>query len=617
MKYIRYALAAAALAGVFVLGNCSRDWFTFEETVRGERDWYCSMHPEERGYEGDRCRKCDMDLIPQKEDKLGRRRMSMSYEDLKLAEIGTERVTKRVLEHRVRLLGKVDFDETRVKTISARAPGRLDRMFVDFTGIRVKKGDHLVSLYSPDLLVAQEELLTAAGQLAASKKRKGDEFLSASDRRAYKSAREKLLLLGLTIGQLDAIEKRGTASDHLEITSQIGGIVTKKSVNEGDYVETGSAIYEIADVSKVWVRLDAYEQDLTWLRYGQRVEIVAEAHPGTVLEGLISFIDPVMNERTRTIQIRVNVDNAGGLLKPGMFVRSQVSSLVGQRGRIIDSRLAGKWVSPMHPEIVKDGPGKCDVCGMALVRAEELGYVSADQPSAKVLALPATAALLTGKRAIVYVKVQDAVDPTFEGRVVTLGPRAGDYFVVLDGLEVGEEVVTHGAFRIDSSLQLAGKFGMLSGPASAGHRQTMLPVIDAYIRMHTALAQDDVDAARRALADVSTAVAQIDRDEARASEDWTIRAAPVLLAAVKIDSASADIGLLRVALRDLSTGLAPLIRDFGHTAKGTLHRFHCPMAFSGAGGEWIQLGATVRNPYETGMPRCGTERDAYPALEGR
>ncbi len=163
--------------------------------------------------------------------------------------------------------------------------------------------------------------------------------------------------------------------------------------------------------------LDAYESDLPWLRFGQRVEFTTESYPGEIFVGQVAFIDPVLNRDTRTVKVRVNVVNDDGRLKPEMFVRATVKSQVASGGRVLDPSLAGKWISPMHPEIVKDEPGVCDICGMPLVRAETLGYVTAEpNEGAKPLVIPASAALLTGKRAIVYVQVPDAEKPTYEGR---------------------------------------------------------------------------------------------------------------------------------------------------------------------------------------------------------
>jgi Cu(I)/Ag(I) efflux system membrane fusion protein len=135
------------------------------------------------------------------------------------------------------------------------------------------------------------------------------------------------------------------------------------------------------DLSELWLYLDAYESDLTWLRYGQDVAFTVESFPGETFHGRIAFIEPEVTRETRTISVRVNVANSDGRLKPGMFARAIVEARMAAGGKVYAPEFAGKWISPMHPEIVKDGPGSCDVCGMALVPAEELGYVSAPDTS--------------------------------------------------------------------------------------------------------------------------------------------------------------------------------------------------------------------------------------------
>lgn len=232
-------------------------------------------------------------------------------------------------------------------------------------------------------------------------------------------------------------------------------------------------IYTVADLSQVWVKLDAYESDLSWIRYGQEVQFTTEAYPGEMFTGRISFIDPILDAMTRTVKIRVDVPNPDGKLKPEMFVRAVVQARITEGGRVMDRDLAGKWISPMHPWIVKSEAGTCDVCGMDLVPAESLGYVGPDAPEAPPLVIPETAPLITGKRAVVYVQKPNTDVPTFEGRDVELGSRAGRYYVVKSGLHEGELVVTNGNFKIDSALQIQTKPSMMNpqgGGTAPGHQ---------------------------------------------------------------------------------------------------------------------------------------------------
>ncbi len=285
------------------------------------------------------------------------------------------------------------------------------------------------------------------------------------------AARYKLRLLGLTETQIKRIEAEKTPTDHLTIYAPFGGVVIEKLRQQGERVKRGDRLFTVADLSQVWVEMDAYESDLPWLRYGQKVTFTTESLPGQEFSGTIGFINPMLNERMRTVKVRVIVPNPEGKLKPGMFVSGKVQAQLGEEGGLIAPDLKGKWLCPMHPWIVKDGPGKCDLCGMPLKRAESLGYKT-EADAGEPLVIPASAPLITGKRAVVYVQLPDTEQPTFEGREIVLGPKAGDYYVVLDGLAEGELVVTRGNFKIDSEIQIQAKPSMMSPDAGAAQDST-------------------------------------------------------------------------------------------------------------------------------------------------
>lgn len=436
--------------------------------------WTCAMHPQIRLPKPGRCPICGMELIPVAtagalaavDEELQSPRLAMSAAAVALAEIQTLPVVRKAVAKEIRMVGKVDYDETRVREIAAWVPGRIDRVFVDFTGVQVNEGDHLVVVYSPELRMAQEELLQAS-KAASALRRSKVAVLRESSSATVDASREKLRLLGLTPEQISEIESEGKVSDTLTIYSPIGGTVVMKHASEGMYVKTGTPIYEIADLSRLWVLLDAYESDMSWIRFGQRVEFATEAYPGEVFSGRVAFIEPTVNAKTRTVKLRVNVGNADGRLKPGMFVRAIVRAGVSDGGRVMDPELAGKWIGPMHPEIIRDEPGSCPICGMELVGAEAYGYAL---PASDVLPLvvPATAPLITGERALVYVRVPGTENPTFEGREVVLGPRTGTSYVVREGLAEGEEVVVKGNFKIDSSLQIQARPSMMSAAGDGG-----------------------------------------------------------------------------------------------------------------------------------------------------
>ena len=464
LRWLILALIAAFLVGYIVRGPGKGG----ESPAAGKAEsrqqmWTCAMHPQIRQPKPGKCPICFMDLIPveMEEAQVAARQIVFSEDALKLMEIETTPVERKLVEAEVRMVGKVEYDESRVKEIAAWVPGRIDRLYVDFTGTLVRKGDHMVYLYSPQLLSTQAELLQA---VKAVKETGPDtsELIRRSSLATAEAAKEKLRLLGLLNEQIEEIEKTGKTTDHLTIYAPIGGIVIAKHANAGDYVETGAKIYTIADLSEVWVKLDAYESDLAWLRYGQEVEFATEAYPGETFKGTISFIDPVLNPMTRTVKLRVNVANPDGRLKPEMFVRAIVRSKVAGVGMVMNENMAGKWICPMHPSVVKAEKGQCDICGMDLVTTESLGYVSTKETNEPPLVIPATAALITGKRAVVYVRLEGKEKPTFEGREIVLGPRAGDYYLVKEGLLESEQVVTKGNFKIDASLQIQAKPSMMN-----------------------------------------------------------------------------------------------------------------------------------------------------------
>jgi len=464
-------VVAAFVVGYIVRGpgvevkEKARHTHIYEEQAGLQKQiwWTCSMHPQIRQPKPGKCPICFMDLIPVSltGGDIGERQISLSQEAIKLMEIETSAVERKFVTAEIRMVGKIDYDESRVKYITAWVPGRIDRLYVDYTGVTVNMGDHMVYLYSPELLSAQAELLQAAK--AAENIRPGtSELINRSILATLEAAREKLRLLGLTQGQIAEIEKTAEPVDHLTIYAPIGGVVIHKNATEGMYVQTGTKIYTIADLSRLWVKLDAYESDMMWVRYGQEVEFQTEAYPGQVFKGTISFIDPVLNPKTRTVKLRVNVENPDAKLKPEMFVRAVVRARVAQGGQVMNKAMAGKWICPMHPDVVKDTAGICDICGMDLVTTESLGYVKVDTPKEAPLVISASAPLITGTRAVVYVQLQEAEKPTYEGREVILGPRAGGYYIVESGLAEGEVVVTNGNFKIDSALQIQAKPSMMN-----------------------------------------------------------------------------------------------------------------------------------------------------------
>ncbi|HRQ72422.1 MAG TPA: efflux RND transporter periplasmic adaptor subunit [Phycisphaerales bacterium] len=641
---VAVVLIVAAFAGGYRLARPTPEPRAEESAGASEpagdgrvRMYTCSMHPQIRLPDPKaKCPICFMDLIPVTDDADGEgggRRLALSAEAAALSRVETAVVRRFFPVAEVRLYGKVAYDETSVARLTAYFPGRIERLFVNYVGVPVNRGDHLAEMYSPELLAAFEELRQT--RAAAEGGGSASDLLRRATEDTLRAAREKLRLFGLTAEQVAGVESGEFVSDRLTVFAPIGGVVTGLAVREGDYVMTGAPLATVADLSRLWLDLGAYESQLPLLRWGQRVRFTVEAHPGEVFEGRISFIEPVVKDDTRTATVRVAVDNADRHLKPGMFASAVVRPRVAEDGAVVGDELAGRWVSPMHPTVVKDGPGQCDICGMDLVPAESLGVVGDPAAAVAPLVVPRSAVLFTGTRSVVYVEVEGTERPTYEGREVVLGPRAGEFYTVREGLREGESVVVHGAFRIDSAMQIAARPSMMSpegGEAGSpvgheGHGASaparvrtpdlflfgLKPVYAAYLDAQESLAADDIDGFNRAADDVRRALDLV-REAGLVGEPlgaWR-RAAARLRQEGRADSPDDA----RERFRRMSEGVIDLQRRFGHLGSETWHLAFCPMAFDNRGAEWVQRTETIANPYfGAAMLRCGEVRDRFAPLE--
>lgn len=595
------------------------------EAVEESTIWTCSMHAQIRLPEPGQCPICLMDLIPlvTDDDGLDPAQLRLGENAVALAGIRTSPVERRALVRDVQMVGKVAFDETRLSYITAWVPSRLDRLYVDYTGVPVRQGDHMVEVYSPDLIATQQELLAGLRSLELL----GDEAVPAvADRQqsAVESARERLRLWGLTDDQVAAIEAAGEPSRHVTIHAPVGGVVVHKNAVQGDYVQTGTRIYTIADLTRVWVRLEAYERDLPWLHYGQEVSFEAEAWPGETFRGRISFLDPVLDDTTRTLGVRVQVDNPDLRLKPDMFVRATVHAPMAASGRLIDAELVDLWMCPMHPEVVAKAASDCWTCGMDLVPTAELGFEAAG-PAELPLVIPTSAPLITGERAVVYVRLPGD-EPLFEGRKVVLGPRGQDGYAVVSGLVEGEQVVTRGAFRLDSELQIRAGPSMMNPthhehaeptaetpealPTPEAFRTGLGKLLDPLDALGRALADDELAAVADPAADLTGALAAVDTtglsDEAAAH--WAHLSVTLAEGAAALVEAF-DLEAARQALRQVDGAAIAALERFGWLGEGPEPAvFHCPMAFED-GGDWLAFGEQVANPYfGDAMLRCGSRQ---------
>lgn len=364
-------------------------------------DWTCSMHPQIHQDHPGKCPICGMDLVEQKsnvERGLSEAMVNLSDEAEALANIQTVKVGKMAAAGAIRLLGTIQPDERRTQTVAARVSGRIERLLVNYTGQHISVGQTLAQIYSPELYSAQQELLEASR-------------LSAGQPQLLEAATEKLRLWNMSDSQIHQIVNRGRAQSVMPILANVSGVVLNRAVNQGDYVKEGQPLFIISDLSRLWALFDVYESDLSHVHIGDEVTFTAEG-VAKQLKGKVSFIDPILDGLSRTVKARVEINNHGGLLKPGMYV-----------------------TAVLHP-VMKQG-------------GDELW-------------IPESAVLWTGQRSVVYVKTKTNDGNAYIMREVRLGPSSGGYYMITEGLNVGDEVVTNGAFAIDAAAQLEGKPNMMS-----------------------------------------------------------------------------------------------------------------------------------------------------------
>jgi Cu(I)/Ag(I) efflux system membrane fusion protein len=377
--------------------------------------WTCAMHPQIRMHEPGKCPICAMDLIPLTQSStadMDPAAVHLTKEAAQLANVLTSVVSRQNPEKEVRLYGKVQADERLLQNQVAHISGRVEKLLVNFTGEPISKGQKLALIYSPELVTAQQELLEA------SKTKKAQPEI-------YEAAKEKLRQWKLSDAQISAIESSGNIQTNVEVVSNTSGIVTARRVNNGDYVSQGSVLYEISDLSRVWILFDGYESDLPFLKKGDKIDFTIQALPGTSFSGSIMFIDPVIDPVNRVAKVRVEISNPGAKLKPEMFATGLVKANLNE--------------------------------------------------FKEKLVIPRSAVLWTGKRSIVYVKQPNIDEPVFKIREIELGPQLGNSYVVLDGLMDGEEIVTQSAFSVDAAAQLEGKPSMMN---PSGDKVSSMPGMD-------------------------------------------------------------------------------------------------------------------------------------------
>lgn len=574
--FVLAALLAGLAAGYLIFNSPEKDGVQAhtEETGDGQI-WTCSMHPQIQQSEPGDCPICGMDLIPADGESLAINdgRFSLTEHAMALANIRTLTVGGGETAGRSLLLsGKISENEKANAIQASYFEGRIEELFINTTGETVRQGQKLASIYSPQLVAAQQELLSAG-------------TLRNTQPALYEAVRNKLKLWKLTESQINAIEASGKVLEYFPVYATVTGTVTEKMVREGDYVKQGQPLLKIANLASVWAVFDAYENQLPVLAEGQEIIISSNAYPNEKLKGKIDFIDPLLNSGTRTVEVRVVVQNSKGRLKPGMFVKGQVAA-------------------------------------------------TAAPDNADNILLPSSAVLWTGERSVVYVKPNRS-QPVFEMREVTLGEAAGDDNIrILHGLQPGEEVVVNGTFTVDAAAQLKGRKSMMNpegGITATGHEghggmapaspveipeETAMPAafqrdlnkaLHPYFVLKEALFSGDPGQAANAAEDALRAFRALAVPEGR--EEWS-RALTESVDHLRAMVSDHDLEMQRSHFVALNEQLVPLVKGL-KTPVHVIYIQHCPMAASNKGANWLSLDKEIRNPYYgSAMPGCGSVTDS-------
>ena len=324
------------------------------------RYWTCVMHPTVKMPELGSCPVCKMDLIPIYEGS----GLELTEQQKALIPVRTEPIAFREVSREIRTVGVLDYNETRMAYASTRISGWIEDLHIDFTGIKVRKGDELLSIYSPELVTAQEEYLTA---LKSIEELQNTEYveLRKSVERTVTAAKSKLELSGLTLSQIEDIRDRGEVSTTLPLYAPIAGTVVHMNVGQGQHVNKGMNLYRIVDLSSLWIMADVYEYELPWIYMGQAVEITAQSMPGLTFPGKVTYIYPFFDTQTRTQKVQIEVANPTGRLRPGMYVTLQIKPTLAE---IYTDGAISKdpYACPMHPWVTSEHLDQCEICGMDL-----------------------------------------------------------------------------------------------------------------------------------------------------------------------------------------------------------------------------------------------------------
>ncbi len=542
--------------GFRAMTSATTDTHAHEEGKGLPSSWTCSMHPQIRLSEAGNCPICGMDLIPGEQGSEGSSNpqvFQMTPEALALAQVQTLVIGSSKGKKELFLSGKLQADERENASLTAKFPGRIEKLFINFTGEEVKIGQKIATVYSPELLTAQKELLETA---------KTKETFP----QLYQASKDKLSFWKLSANQIAEIERSGQVKEHMDIFADQSGVVIQKNVSLGDYVSLGSVLFTVTNLNRLWLILDVYESDLPFVTLGDEIQFTVAGKPGETLGAKVTFVDPLINANTRVASVRAEILNVGNALKPEMFVTARIQTRKKTN-------------------------------------------------SAEVM-VPRTAVLWSGKRSIVYVKVPNVALPEFVMREVTLGNRLGENYQILEGLKAGEEIVSYGAFALDATAQLSGKPSLLNRSKthqmeiSAALNQEIAAVVSAYFQVKNSLVKDQMPTtANQILAQALAKVSSAPGTE-KEKVNWEKIMAQLSKSTIEIKSAK-DLSEARTHFSSLSATIIQLVETFP-LSQQVVYQDFCPMAFTNKGGYWLSEFKEIKNPYfGASMLGCGEVKQTY------
>lgn len=465
-------LAAVIVGLVIGLGIAQRSgWLSGPQTQEttladagGEELLYiCPMVCVAPTQQPGQCPVCGMDLKAQQATDSGDRYgLTLDPASIRVANIRTVTAESATLPEEIGAIGEISPDEGTLATITAWVDGRIEKLFADFTGVTVKPGEVLALVYSPQLYSSQVAFAEALKLVEADRQRTGT--VSDSNQRFFNSTRQRLIEMGMTEEQVAGLAESQAPDSRIRIVSPVGGTVMERLVDEGQYVESGQEIARVADLSRVWLMLELFPRDASRIRFGQRVVTRIQSLPGREFTGRVAFVDPVVQPGTRTVRVRVVIPNHDGLIRIGDLATATISvTSADTTVPIHDPELAGKWISPRHPHVVRDAPGECPVCGLDLVPAATMGFSPLPVAIPHQVIVPRSAVLMAGDVSVAYVETEPG---RFEFRRVGIGRISGDRISIVSGIEAGEQVVDSAALLVDSQFNMAGKPSLID-PARA------------------------------------------------------------------------------------------------------------------------------------------------------